>query len=32
MVYNANQVGDLDAVITQLQLQQVIVVAHDASY
>ena len=27
----ANQVGDLDAVITQLQLQQVILVAHDAS-
>ena len=27
----ANQVGDLDAVITQLRLQQVILVAHDAS-
>lgn len=27
----SNQVGDLDAVITQLQLQQVILVAHDAS-
>ena len=26
-----NQVGDLDAVITQLRLQQVILVAHDAS-
>ncbi|MGB2712560.1 MAG: alpha/beta hydrolase [Vicinamibacterales bacterium] len=27
----ANQMGDLDAVITQLRLQQVILVAHDAS-
>ena len=27
----ASQVGDLDAVITQLQLQQVVLVAHDAS-
>ena len=27
----ANQVGDLDAVITQLRLQEVILVAHDAS-
>src|SRR5512139_264 len=27
----ANQVGDLDAVITELRLQQVILVAHDAS-
>jgi haloalkane dehalogenase len=27
----ANQVGDLDAVITQLRLQHVILVAHDAS-
>jgi haloalkane dehalogenase len=27
----SNQVGDLDAVITQLRLQQVILVAHDAS-
>jgi pimeloyl-ACP methyl ester carboxylesterase len=27
----ANQIGDLDAVITQLRLQQVILVAHDAS-
>jgi haloalkane dehalogenase len=27
----SNQVGDLDAVITQLLLQQVILVAHDAS-
>ena len=27
----SNQIGDLDAVITQLQLQQVILVAHDAS-
>jgi haloalkane dehalogenase len=27
----SNQVGDLDAVITQLQLRQVILVAHDAS-
>jgi pimeloyl-ACP methyl ester carboxylesterase len=27
----ANQVGDLDAVITQLGLEQVILVAHDAS-
>jgi haloalkane dehalogenase len=27
----SNQVGDLDAVINQLQLQQVILVAHDAS-
>src|SRR5882724_11630229 len=27
----SNQVGVLDAVITQLQLQQVILVAHDAS-
>lgn len=26
-----NQVGDLDAVVTQLQLQQVLLVAHDAS-
>jgi len=27
----SNQVGDIDAVITQLRLQQVILVAHDAS-
>lgn len=27
----SNQVGDLDAVVTQLRLQQVILVAHDAS-
>jgi haloalkane dehalogenase len=27
----SNQVGDLDAVITELRLQQVILVAHDAS-
>jgi len=27
----ANQVGDLDAVITQLGLEQVLLVAHDAS-
>jgi haloalkane dehalogenase len=27
----ANQVGDVDAVIEQLQLQQVVLVAHDAS-
>jgi len=27
----ANQVGDLDAVINQLRLGQVILVAHDAS-
>src|SRR5512134_1659280 len=27
----SNQMGDLDAVITQLRLQQVILVAHDAS-
>src|SRR5205814_9694012 len=27
----ANQVGDLDAVIEQLHLQQVVLVAHDAS-
>jgi pimeloyl-ACP methyl ester carboxylesterase len=27
----SNQVGDLDAVITQLRLQQVMLVAHDAS-
>jgi haloalkane dehalogenase len=27
----SNQVGDLDAVITQLRLQQMILVAHDAS-
>jgi pimeloyl-ACP methyl ester carboxylesterase len=27
----ANQVGDLDAVITQLRLQQIVLVAHDAS-
>ena len=27
----SNQLGDLDAVITQLRLQQVILVAHDAS-
>ena len=27
----SNQVGDLDAVITQLRLEQVILVAHDAS-
>jgi pimeloyl-ACP methyl ester carboxylesterase len=28
---SANQVGDLDAVITQLGLEQVLLVAHDAS-
>ena len=27
----ANQAGDLDAVIEQLHLQQVVLVAHDAS-